>query len=93
MGLLFMRLQYRLQAAFSRHRGNKFGRGLGCPFRTAPSLPTPAAAAGNRTGKKKGTLLYRRVKRGLITVRPRFADAGNGRELPSRRVCLHVFAE
>lgn len=77
-----MRLQYRLQAAFPRHRSNKFCSGLQCSFHTAHLLSACSAVAESRAGKRWHAALHG-VKYGLITLHTYFADAENGKELPS----------
>lgn len=82
-----MRLQYRLQAAFPRHRSNKFYSGLYCSFHTAQLLSTCAAVAESWAGKRWHAALHG-VKYGLITFHTHFADAEHGKELPSGMICI-----
>lgn len=82
-----MRLQYRLQAAFPRHRSNKFCSGLQCSFHTAHLLSACSAEVESGAGKRWHAALHG-VKNGLITFHAYFADAENGKELPSGVICI-----
>lgn len=83
-----MRFQCRFQVAFCQHRSNKFCSGLQCSFHTAQQYVLLSLKAELA---KDGTLLYRIVNDRLITFCAHFADAENGKEIPSCVICIYVF--